>query len=113
MSLLIIIIGFLITVLSIDVMRLMDGGDKPCRVVKFVMSAVVGVMLIYYAVMSTAVNPVGLIHLFCAVTLLLFIWPEIFFRVMEQIRRSHPILYAKYLYHIDHNHRRSDEHANS
>lgn len=103
MNLAILILGTCIALGSIDVMRIMHKGDKPCRVAKYVLAALTGFMLAWYAAHGVG----GAMHLFGAITLMLFIWPEIYYRVIDYIQMRFPKIYILYLTHFDIKDRRS------
>lgn len=115
MKILIIIIGALIVVTSIEVMRLMPKSDRSAiyglfslRVIKFVTSAVSGMMLSYYAFKGHY----AVWHAVGGLALLLFPVAEIFNRTMYDLSITNPSLFDKLnkLFNLAHR-RATDDHT--
>jgi uncharacterized membrane protein len=86
----IIVVGLLIILASLDVMRLMDKGDRVLRVSKYVCAALVGFMLSYYATRGVAATGW---HLFCGLTLFLFVGSDVLNRFFYELERTNPRLH--------------------
>jgi len=64
--------GIYIMLESINEMSLMDNGDRACRVAKYVISAVSGLMMVYYGILQQ----IDWLHLALGAGAALFMWPH-------------------------------------
>lgn len=66
------LIGLYIMLEAIQAVAAMDGGDRACRVVRYVLAALVGLQLIWYGFLQQ----IDWVHIALAGALALFVWPR-------------------------------------
>lgn len=71
------LLGLYLLLEAINQMALMDGGDRACRVAKYVLAALSGLML----ATQGWVQRVDWLHLVMACTIALFVWPKMVTRM--------------------------------
>ena len=90
-----------------DYVRLIDKSRHPLTIIKFVLAALVGFMLAWYAAQGIG----GGMHLLAATTLILFITPDVVRRRASELESRRPALYKKYCSRLGLGLRRKDDHA--
>jgi hypothetical protein len=72
-----ILLGFYLLSESIAAAALMHGGDRLCRVAKYLLTGLVGICLI------TEFKSADGLHLLMAAALCLFVWPKMLARIEQ------------------------------
>jgi hypothetical protein len=76
-NILAIILGLYVMIEAVHQMADMDGGDRACRVAKYVLSALSGLLLAWYGIQMQ----LDWLHVSLAASVALFVWPKLLGRL--------------------------------